>query len=427
MSTKTRYDLFGNPLYVEADAGKKGEKRLRANFSLKKFGSLEEAQREAENWEQRMHSMKRMDTSDLFLKSRRDQEKCLEALELLEPYSDQIDVAGAAKFWLMARQKEALQTPWTYREASEHWLEDKRDAKQSEKYTGEMENFFTTTSRYFGKRLLDSITVEDLKALIKDRDKLMIERQKKRGIAPVGLAASSRNNFKKLFSILFNYAIEQRHASHNPAAALLTTKIVRKPAELLTPDQARDYLSACEIHFLPYAVAGFFAGIRPEGEMQRMKTSDFKFDQMYIDVRAAASKTNQRRPIEMMPNLYVWLKPIAHLFDKPLTSSEVRGARDRAAAASSVDLPRDPFRKCFASYHYARFQDLKKSMYMVGHTNAKTFFDHYFDSADQTDAIAYFGLLPSSCKFLHEDVRKLYESSTVKMPEPKVLSMESVG
>src|SRR5258708_3478258 len=103
MSAKIVYDGDGNPFYVEADAGKKGEKRLRARFSLKKFGSVENAIREAGLWEQRMQSMKRLDTSELFLKSRRDQEKCLEALELLEPYSDQIDVAGAAKFWLIAR------------------------------------------------------------------------------------------------------------------------------------------------------------------------------------------------------------------------------------------------------------------------------------------------------------------------------------
>ena len=154
-----------------------------------------------------------------------------------------------------------------------------------------------------------------------------------------------------------------------------------------------------------------------------MKSADFKREKLIIDVRAAASKTNQRRPIEMMPNLYVWLKPIVHLFDKPLTESEVRGARERAEKASGVVLPRDPFRKCFASYHYARFQDLKKTMYLVGHTNPKTFFDDYFDPAEQTDAIAYFSILPSSCKFKHQNVKELYAGIDETLPEPKVIQL----
>jgi integrase len=426
MSHKIVSDPFGNPLYVEADAGKKNEKRLRARFSIKKEGSLEAALREAEKWQERMHSMKRMDTSDLFLKSRRDQEKCLEALELLEPYSDQIDVAGAAKFWLIAHEKQSAKKPWTYKQAALTWLEDKREAKLSERYTDEMENFFTTTCRYFGKSLCDEITVEDLKAFIKDRDSLLKEDQKKRGQDPVGLSGDSRNNFKTNFTVLFKYATKQGHASQNPAEALPSIKVVRHLANVITPDQTRDFLSACELRFLPYAAVGFFAGIRPE-EAMRIKSVYFKLERLRIDLMAAATKTSDRRIIEMMPNLYVWLFPLLHLFDKPLTEAEARGARDRASVAAGVKLPRDPFRKCFASYHYARYQDLKKSMYLLGHKNAKTFFDHYYDAADQTDAIAYFGLLPSSCKFLHEDVRKLYESNTVKMPEPKVLSMESVG
>ena len=425
MSSKIVYNPDGTPSYVEADAGKKGEKRLRARFSLQKFGSLENAIREAGAWEQRMQSMKRIDTSELFLKSRRDQEKCLEALELLEPYSDQIDVAGAAKFWLMQREKNALKEPWTYNEAANNWLADKKEAKQSQRYLKEMEIFLTVTCRYFGKKLCDSITADDLKGFIRDRDKLLIAQQKSRQVDPVGISAVTRNNYKRLFSVLFNYAVAQRHATHNPAQGLLTAKVVHQPAELLTTDQTRNYLAACELHFLPYAVAGFFAGIRPEGEMQRMKSADFKLDRLIIDLRAAASKTNQRRPIEMTPNLYVWLKPIVHLFDKPLTESEVRGARERAAVASGVELPRDPFRKCFASYHYARFQDLKKSMYLVGHTNPKTFFDHYFDSAEQSDAIAYFSILPSNCKFNHQSVKDVYAGIDETLPAAKVIQLHA--
>jgi len=423
MGTKTVLDDAGNPLYVEADAGKKAEKRLRARFSIKKEGSLEAAEREAENWLDRMKAVKRQDTSELFRLPRRDQEKCLEAWELVQPYRDQFDILDAVKRYLTIYEKEKPRDPWTYKEAAVNWLAAKTEAKQSQRYLKEMEIFLTVTCRYFGKKVCDSITTDDLSGFIRDRNKALIAVQKSRKLDPVGLSAVTRNNYKRLFSVLFNYAVAQRHATHNPAHGLLTAKVVREPAALLTPDQTRDYLSACELHFLPYAVAGFFAGIRPEGEMQRMRRADFKLDRLIIDLRAAASKTNQRRPIEIMPNLYVWLKPIVHLFDKPLTESEVRGARERAAAASGVELPRDPFRKCFASYHYARFQDLKRSMYFVGHTNPKTFFDHYFDSAEQTDAIAYFSILPSSCNFKHQSVRDMYAGIDETLPEAKIIQL----
>jgi hypothetical protein len=425
MHTKTVLDKEGDPLYVEADGGKKAEKRLRARFSIKKEGSLEAAQREAENWLERTKELKRGDTSDLFRLPRRDQEKCLEAWELVKPHRDQFDIVEAVKRYLAIYQREKPKEPWTYKEAAQNWLEDKKAAKQSKKYLREMEFFFTTTSRYFGKKLCDEITVEELKACVNDRDKLLKEQQQKRKEEAVGLSADTRNNFKTNFNVLFNYAIEQHHASHNPAKALKKAKVVREPAELLTPDQTRDYLSACELHFLPYAVAGFFAGIRPEGEMRRVRSAHFKLDRLTIDLRAAASKTNQRRPIDIMPNLYVWLKPIVHLFDKPLSESEVRGARERAEIASGVELPRDPFRKCFASYHYARFQDLKRSMYLVGHTNPKTFFDHYFEAAEQSVAIAYFSILPSSCKFKHQAVKDLYAGIDETLPEPRVIQLHA--
>jgi hypothetical protein len=425
MKTKTVFDKEGNPLYVEADAGKKEEKRLRARFSIRKEGSLEAALRQADIWLERSKELKRGDTSALFRLSRREQEKCLEAWELVQPYRDQFDIVEVVKRYLVIHEREKPKEPWTYTEAANNWIADKTAAKQSKKYLREMEFFFTNTARYFGKKLCDEITVEQLKACINDRDKLLKEQQEKRNQEPVGLSADTRNNFKTNFNVLFNYAIEQHHASHNPAQALKTAKVIREPAELLTPDQARDYLSACELHFLPYAVTGFFAGIRPEGEMRRVKSAHFRFDRLYIDLRAAASKTNQRRPIEMMPNLYVWLRPIVHLFDKPLTESEVRGARERAEKASGVELPRDPFRKCFASYHYARFQDLKKTMYLVGHTNPKTFFDHYFDAAEPSDAVAYFSLLPSSCKFKHQSVSELYAGIDETLPEAKVIQLHA--
>src|SRR5258707_2319986 len=242
MHTKTVFDKEGNPLYVEADGGKKAEKRLRARFSIKKEGSLEAAQREAENWLERTKELKRGDTSDLFRLARRDQEKCLEAWELVQPYRDQFDIVEAVKRDLVIHQREKPKDPWTYKEAADNWLVDKTAAKQSKKYLREMEFFFSTTSRYFGKKLCDEITVEALKACINDRDKLLKEQQENRKQDPVGLSADTRNNFKTNFNVLFNYAIKQKHASHNPAKALKTAKVVREPAELLTPDQTRDYL-----------------------------------------------------------------------------------------------------------------------------------------------------------------------------------------
>src|SRR2546422_862932 len=106
MNTKTVSDEAGNPLYVEADAGKKAEKRLRARFSIKKEGSLEAAQREAENWLERQKEVKRWDTSDLFRLLRRDQEKCLEAWELVQPYREEFDIVEAVKRYLAIHEKE---------------------------------------------------------------------------------------------------------------------------------------------------------------------------------------------------------------------------------------------------------------------------------------------------------------------------------
>jgi integrase len=427
MKTKIVLDQMGQPLYVEADAGKKEGKRFRARFSIRKEGSVEMAKKEALNWIDQMNAVKRMDTSGLFRLSQRDQEKCMEAFELLEPYHGKMDIVDAVKRAIDAFERSLPLNRWTFKEAAQHWLEDKTEAKQSAKYLREMEFFFTTAAHYFGKKLCDDITSEDIKKFIRERDSLLKVQQKKLGREEAGLSEYTRNNFKRLFSVLFNYAMKSRHASYNPTLGVVKSKIVVEPAEILSVDDARAFLSACELRFLPYAAAGLFAGIRPDGEAQRMKARFFRLERQEIDLRAAVSKTNERRQIQMMPNFYVWLVPIVHMFDDHLSDSELRGARERAEKASGVSLPRDSFRKSFGSYHYGRFQNLNKSMYMMGHKNPKTFFDYYYASVQELDAIAYFSILPESCKFKDPAVAALYAASTATMPEPKVLSISDVA
>lgn len=50
-----------------------------------------------------------------------------------------------------------------------------------------------------------------------------------------------------------------------------------------------------DLDLLPYLVFGFFAGIRPDGELQKLEWDDVKLSSKEIVIRPEVSKTNRRR------------------------------------------------------------------------------------------------------------------------------------
>jgi integrase len=50
-----------------------------------------------------------------------------------------------------------------------------------------------------------------------------------------------------------------------------------------------------DLALLPYLVFGFFAGVRPDGELQKVEWSDIKLAEGTIVIRPEVSKTNRRR------------------------------------------------------------------------------------------------------------------------------------
>jgi len=53
-----------------------------------------------------------------------------------------------------------------------------------------------------------------------------------------------------------------------------------------------------DLELLPHFVLGFFAGIRPEGELQKVLWSDLHFDDRKIVMRPEITKKNRRRFID---------------------------------------------------------------------------------------------------------------------------------
>jgi integrase len=59
---------------------------------------------------------------------------------------------------------------------------------------------------------------------------------------------------------------------------------------------------------LPFLVLGFFCGIRPRGELEKLEWRDVDLADRVVTIRPEVSKTHRRRFPELSENAIVWLE-----------------------------------------------------------------------------------------------------------------------
>jgi integrase len=215
----------------------------------------------------------------------------------------------------------------------------------------------------------------------------------------------TRNNYRRLLSVLFSYAKQRRYCVANPVQETAKAKVVRGRPGILSAEQVKGLLAAAEDELRPAIAIGLFAGLRPESEIWRLDWSKVDFAAKHIDVSAEATKNRgdgtegaAHRFVTMQPNLIAWLKPLARkqgpvsrTGDRDLTLLDA--ARKKAGI---TEWPHDAMRYTFGSMHYAHFQNVGATMAEMGHTNPKTFFGHYRARVRPAEAAAFWKISPVS-------------------------------
>lgn len=221
------------------------------------------------------------------------------------------------------------------------------------------------------------------------------------------LAPKSWNVTRGDISAFFNWCLKQDPPliSKSPMSTIIRKGVAQKVPEIVTLETARCYMADLEsIENGRYALVGalmLFAGIRPQGEMQRIEE---KVEAGVIDDRQQLvmrppqiflgpelTKTGRARWIDVRPNLRAWFTgyPISQ-FGLPVrryTEKIMPNLRKKHA------IGQDALRHSFCSY-YGRAFGPKDAAIAAGHTETVQQRDYENFSMSKEEALAFFEIVP---------------------------------
>ena len=166
----------------------------------------------------------------------------------------------------------------------------------------------------------------------------------------------------------------------------------RKDPEILTSEQAAALMAAAvaEDCALPFALM-LFAGVRPEGEIQRISWSNIREGHIYIS--GEESKTTDDRQIPIAANLAAWIK--GHE-GEPIIPTNWKRKYQAVRKAAKIE-GQDVLRHTFASTFY-RLHGEHETIQAMGHTSFKTTERFYKRAVTAEEAKAFFMVAPEGVK-----------------------------
>jgi integrase len=122
------------------------------------------------------------------------------------------------------------------------------------------------------------------------------------------VAPTTRNNFRRLLNVAFNFARDRGYCASNPAAKTAKAKVIETPVGILTVDETTRLLNNASESLIPFIAIGAFAGLR-RSELERLDWKEVDLESHLIKVAASKAKSARRRFVKIKPNLLEWLKP----------------------------------------------------------------------------------------------------------------------
>jgi integrase len=208
------------------------------------------------------------------------------------------------------------------------------------------------------------------------------------------VSAATRNHYRALLVLAFNFAVREGYATTNPAQGAARAKQHSSDIGILTVTQAACLLESAGPDILPYITIGMFAGLR-SAELHRLDWREIDFESGLIEVTARKSKTAQRRFVTIQPNLREWLLPVRKREGSVTPSSSFRQLFEQARKAAGItDWPENALRHSFASYHMAHFKNAASTSLELGHHNSRITFAHYRELVKPKEAERYWEIKP---------------------------------
>ena len=242
-----------------------------------------------------------------------------EAYNLLDPYGIALLDAVRSHLELIEQKSESV----TFETAFDEFAELKQ--AKSLKYRQEIRHTKATFSPLLG-RLICDVSARDLTPILNK------------------LPSGSRNAKMRRLRSVFNLAIKRGwiQPGTSPIARLDFSDGVQKEVEIVPVELVAkmfNYALENDPELVPFLTLGFFCGIRPDGELQKVEWRDIDLADRIVTIRPEVSKTNRRRFPELSENAIAWLEANRHRGGRadgrivPVTSAVLRKKRGKPLLA----------------------------------------------------------------------------------------------
>jgi integrase len=311
----------------------------------------------------------------------RQRAEYLECTEKLQPFG--MTIRDAVNFYLPHLQ--ATKRTCTAAELVDELLEVKEADGASERYLSDLQSRLTQFAECFNGKPVAEITSAEVDQWLRS----LSDKETGKRLAPV-----TRNNFRRVLIVAFNFAHEHGYSAGNPAEKSAKAKEIDAAVGILTVGETARLLESAASELVPYIAIAAFAGLR-RAELERLDWREVDPQSGLIEVTAKKAKSARRRFVRIQPNLAKWLQPYAHLSGN-ITPANYRELLDAAREAAGIqEWPQNALRHSFASYHLARFNDAAALALELGHTNSNLVFQHYRQLVKPKQAERYWKIVPA--------------------------------
>ena len=298
------------------------------------------------------------------------------AVEQLRPFGRTIaDAVGHYVAYLKASEKSCTAT-----QLVEDLVKAKKADGVSERHLSDIRSRLSVFAEKFNGQMVATITSKEIDTWLRSLP-----------VAPL-----TRNHYRQVVVLAFNFAVRAGYATTNPAAHAAKAKVVGEVPGILSVSEVARLLEAASPALLPYVAIGAFAGLR-RAELERLDWSEVDFESGLIEVTAQNSKTAQRRFVTIQPNLREWLLPLRQHKGNVTPQNCFRELFEQArAAAGIVEWPENALRHSFASYHLAHFKNAASTALELGHHDSRITFAHYRELVKPKEAERYWNISPEA-------------------------------
>ena len=221
------------------------------------------------------------------------------------------------------------------------------------------------------------------------------------------------NNRRGYLSTFFKFCLAKKFVAENPILDVPQYKIkkARGTAETLSAIQVKELMHFLQTYkgqqnksgswwgvegcMVPYFALTLFAGIRPDykdGEISKLAHQDIRMDTGVILIEPEVSKVNEKRSIDIQPNLKVWLKAYPISQYPILTLSRFRDML--FDIRKSFALSHDVMRHTFISMHVAKYRSVGDASLQAGNSES-VIRKHYLNLKTAEEATVYWDILPT--------------------------------